>query len=359
MLIRGHSRRAGSWSICWSGKANYRTRARAEEAVTRNPNNLAALELLANVKPREGDKQSAVATFVRIAELHPKSPAVHVARAQAERATGMTREAEASLRRALELQKTYAPAQAMLFELLVQQNRLSQAIEFAEQLKSDFPRSPLGYVFEAEAAVFQKKYKDAIPPYRKALELGRAPDFAVRLYLVRTLAGEGKEALADLKRWVTDHPGHIDTRMQLGRVLVDQGDYGGAVKEFQIVLGLTPSNPLAANSIAWAYYKTGNLTQAMRFAEGAHKLAPDNPYISDTLGGLLLQQGKNKEALELLAKAATVLKDSPEVRYHYGAALARSGDKARAVQELKSALALNKSFPERDGAVALLAKLKR
>jgi predicted Zn-dependent protease len=97
----------------------------------------------------------------------------------------------------------------------------------------------------------------------------------------------------------------------------------------------------------------------MRFAEGAHKLAPDNPYISDTLGGLLLQQGKNKEALELLAKAATVLKDSPEVRYHYGAALARSGDKARAVQELKSALALNKSFPERDGAVALLAKLKR
>jgi Flp pilus assembly protein TadD len=92
---------------------------------------LAALELLANVKPREGDKQSAVATFVRIAELHPKSPAVHVARAQAERATGMTREAEASLRRALELQKTYAPAQAMLFELLVQQNRLSQAIEFA------------------------------------------------------------------------------------------------------------------------------------------------------------------------------------------------------------------------------------
>jgi putative PEP-CTERM system TPR-repeat lipoprotein len=334
-------------------------RARAEEAVTRNPNNLAALELLANVKLREGDKHSAVATFVRIAELNPKSPAVHVARAQAERAAGLPREAEASLRRALELQKTYGPAQLTLFELLMQQNRVGPAIEFAKQLKDEYPKSPLGYVFEAEAAVFQKRYKEAVPMYRKALELGRAPDFAVRLYLVRTLAGEGKEALAELQQWVTDHPRQVEPRMQLGRTLLEKGDYAGALKEFQAVLGLTPSNPLAANNLAWAYYKTGNLAEAMRFAEGARKLAPDNPYVNDTLGWLMLKQGKDKEARELLAKVASTLKDSPEVRYHYAAALAKSGDKDGAVRELNSALALSKSFPERDDAVALLENLKR
>ncbi len=333
-------------------------RARADEAVTRNPNSLAALELLGNVKLLQGDKHSAVSTFGRIVELHPKMPAAYVQRAKAERAAGSLRDAESSLRRALELQKTNVPAQTMLFEILMQQNRLKHATEFAAQLKADFPKSHVGYMLDAEALVFQKKYKEAVPGYRKALDLAEQPDLAIRLYMVRALAGESKEALADLNRWVASRPNHVQPRMLLGDVLMSAGDYAGAMKQFQAALAVAPTNALAASSLAWAYHKSGDAAQAFRFAEGAYKLDPKNPAMSDTLGWMLLQQGKTKEAHELLAKAAGLLRNSPDVRYHYAAALAKLGEKDKARAELRAALDLKQPFSEREQANALLAQLE-
>lgn len=333
-------------------------RSRAEEAVTRNPTSAAALELLASVKMREGDKHSAVATFARIVELHPKSPAAHVARAQAERAAGMPKEAEASLRRALELQRSYAPAQATLFELLVQQNRLPQALEFAKQLKAELPRSPIGHVFEAEVALVQKKFKDAVAPYQTALKIARTGDLAARVFQVRVFAGEREAALADLKRWVEEHPRQAHARAQLADVLLADGDYTGAAKEYQNVVQTAPASARLVNHLAWALHKTGDQRRALQFAESAKKLAPDDPYIDDTLGWLLLEGGKIKEARELLARAAGKLKDRPDVRYHYAAALAKSGDKERARAELSVALSTQQAFPEREEAAALMATLR-
>jgi putative PEP-CTERM system TPR-repeat lipoprotein len=334
-------------------------RARAEEAVTRNPTSTAALELLANVTLREGDKHSAVATFTRIVDLNPQSPAVHVARARAERAAGMPKEAEHSLRKALELQRTYNPAQAMLFELLMQQNRIAAAAEFAKQLRSELPKSPIGYVLDAEVALFQKRYKEAVPPYQTALALARTGELAARVYQVQLLAGDGAAALADLRRWVGDHPKQSQARAQLADALLRQGDYAAAVQEFLIVLQSDPASPSAANDLAWAYYKAGDMARAMHFAQGAQKLSPDNPHVHDTLGWLLLEQGNVSQARELLAKAAAALNDRPDVRYHHAAALAKSGDKEKARAELSAALTLDKPFTEKEQAVALLETLKR
>lgn len=330
----------------------------AQEAVTRNPNNVSALELLGNVQLAIGDKLTAVATFSRITEMAPKSPEAQVARAQAERAAGMTRDAEASLRRALELQSGFAPAQGMLFEMLMQQKRESQAAALAKQIMSESPKSPLGYVFEAEIAAQKKLYKQAVSLYRKALDLGQTPDLAVRLYFAQRLAGEKKEALDELRKWVAKHPTHIETRAEFGRALLESGDAAGAVRQFEILLGLAPANAKIANHLAWSHYKNRNLTQALRFAQGAHQLAPDDPYAADTLGWLLLQQGKVKEALELLTKAVAALKDSPVVRYHYAAALAKSGDKERARTELNVALSHKQPFEEREEAAALMAQMR-
>lgn len=122
--------------------------------------------------------------------------------------------------------------------------------------------------------------------------------------------------------------------------------------------GHAPANAKIANHLAWSHYKNKNLTQALRYAQGAHQLAPDDPYAADTLGWLLLQQGKVKEALELLAKAADALKGVPVVRYHYAAALAKSGDKDRARTELNAALSHKQPFEEREEAAALMAKLR-
>ncbi|MPZ46740.1 MAG: PEP-CTERM system TPR-repeat protein PrsT [Betaproteobacteria bacterium] len=333
-------------------------RTRAEEAVVRNPTSMAALELLARVATREGDKHSTVATFARMVDLNPRSPAAHVARARAERAAGLHREAESSLRKALDLQKAYAPAQAMLFELLIQQNRLGAAEEFAGQLKAELPKSPIGHIFEAEVAVFQKNFKQAVIPYQRALQLARTGDLAARVYEVRVLAGEGESALADLRRWVDDHPGHLHARSQLADALMKQGDYAGAVKEYLVVLQAAPADPIAANNLAWAYYKAGDMTRALRFAEGARKLSPDNPFVNDTLGWLFLEQGRVPQARELLSKAASMLKDRPEVRYHYAVVLAKVGEKEPARAELAAALGSGRPFSEREQAVALLETLK-
>ena len=101
----------------------------------------------------------------------------------------------------------------------------------------------------------------------------------------------------------------------------------------------------------------GSFSEALVHAERAHELAPTAPEILDTLGMVHLQSGNHDEAVEKLGRAAILSPESGGIRLNYSRALYKSGDAHRARLELKDMLSTIESFPERDAAEALLAKL--
>ena len=339
------------------GKAQ-QAHARAEEALSRNPSSMAAYELLGSVQLSEGDVRSAIATFSRLTDVHPKSARAHYARGRAEYAAGMQKEAETSLRNALAIDKTFAPAQSALVELLMRQKRVEPALEIARAVQNDSPKSPLGWSFEGDILAGQKKYKEALSAYERALAIAPSDAIAVRVYHARAGAGDRKAAIEDLRRWIEKHPQSPAARTQLASALLDAGDLEGAKKQYEIVAHNAPNDPVVKNNLAWAYFKARD-PRALKVAEEALKLRPNDPAIHDTLGWILVQQGNVARGTELLSIAAKALPNEPSVRYHYASGLAKSGARERARAELSSALALSKPFGEREQAVALLEELKK
>jgi len=333
-------------------------RERADGCVGRNPGSTAALKLQGQVQLAHGDKYSALATFARITEMAPTSPAAHLERAKAERLAGLLKEAEASARRALELQESLVPAQVMLFELMMQQTRTKQAAGHAEQLQAKFPKSYVGFMLEAELFLATKKFRDAADSYRKAQQFAEAsPELAIRLYMAQSLAGKSQAALDELKQWVGTHPTHVQPHMLLGDVLIRAGDYAGAGLQYEAALRIAPIYAPAARGLAWSFHKAGDNSKALRFAQGAYKLAPEDPTVIDAFGWMLLHAERVKEAKEMLAKAVAAQIDSPDVRYRYAVVLSRLGENDVARSELSAALASTRSFPERDAALALAQRL--
>ena len=333
-------------------------RTHADEALFWNPTSLAAYELLASVQMSSRDAQGAVATFNRLVEVHPKSARAHYSKGRAEYAAGMVAEAEASLRNAIALDKSYGAAHTALIELLMRQKRSGPALEFAKALQKDLPKSPAGLTLEGDIQVSLKNYKEAVTAFRAALALAPTDGTAVRLYRAQVAAGDRKAALNDLRDWVANHPKSPHARTQLATALLDVGDIEGATKEFEAVAQAAPKDPVVMTNLAWAYYKAGD-PRALTLAEDALRLRPGDPAISNTLGWILLQQGDVARATELLARAAKGLPNEPSVRYRYASGLAKSGNPERARAEVSSALSLDKPFPEREQAVALLRELNR
>ena len=334
-------------------------RARAEEALSRNPSSMAAYELLGSVQMSEGDTRGAMATYRRFVDVHPKAARAHFAKGRAEFSAGMAKEAEASLREAIALDKAFVPAQTALVELLMRQKRAEPALEIARAVQTDSPKSPLGWTFEGEILSSQKKYKEAVAAYERALALAPSDDgLAVRIYHARANAGDQKGALQGLRDWVEKFPRSLGARTLLATIMLDAGDFAGAKTHYELAAHSAPNDPVAKNNLAWAYFKARD-PRALKVAEEALKLRPNDPAINDTLGWILLQQGNVARGTELLGIAAKGLPNEPSVRYHYASALAKSGVRERARAELATALALGKPFADREQAVALLQELKR
>ena len=333
-------------------------RTHADEALFWNPASLAAFELLASVQMSSRDPQGAVTTFNRMVDVHPKSARAYHSKGRAEYAAEKFAEAEASLRNAISLDKSYGPAHVALIELLMRQKRSGPALEFARGLQKDMPKSAAGLTLEGDIHVSLKNYKEAVAAFRAALALAPTERIAMRLYHAQVAAGDRKVALDDLRGWVAKHPKSPRARTQLATALLDIGDNEGAKKEFEAIAQTAPTDPVLMTNLAWAYFKAGD-PRALTLAEDALRLRPSDPAISNTLGWILLQQGDVARATELLARAAKGLPNEPSVRYRYASVLAKSGNRERARAEVSSALSLDKPFPEREEAVALLQELKR
>ncbi|WP_229425310.1 MULTISPECIES: tetratricopeptide repeat protein [unclassified Massilia] len=234
--------------------------------------------------------------------------------------------------------------------------RTDEALAMTREVQQQNPKSPIGFLLEADLYRAQKKPELALAAYDKALGVTKSGTILIRSAELLRQMGKNKEAEARVLQFAKANPDDVPVHMYLAESYLAAKEYKPAASVLEEMVKRNPNNGAALNNLAWAYQQLKD-PRALATAEQAYKVAPTNAAVLDTLGWMLVEQGNTERGLPLLQKALAGASASPEIRYHVALGLHKSGDKKGARKELETLLAQNRPFPQLEEARSLLKTL--
>ncbi|MCC6473167.1 MAG: PEP-CTERM system TPR-repeat protein PrsT [Burkholderiales bacterium] len=301
----------------------------AQRAQVSNPDNADVLDVLGSVQVAVGERNQAVTTYRKLADLQPRSPLVYYRLGGAQALNGEVPAATESMKKALALKPDYTEARVALAQLQARAGRHSEAVKIARQVQKDAPKSSLGTALEGDILMSERKFAEAARAYEGAYQTQRAPDLVAKIHTAYGAAGNAAKADAALAAGLKEFPDNLGLRLYSAEHALRSANHRSAIEQYEQIDQKQPNNFLVLNNLAWSYQQVKD-PRALATAERAYKLRPDNPLVGDTLGWMLVEQGNVSRGLELLRKAAAQAPKSGDVRLHLVQALARSGDKSGA-----------------------------
>lgn len=329
----------------------------AQEAQAALPNHPAMVQALGMTQIAAGEPRQAIDSFMRLAELMPKSPEPQLSLARAHLAAKEPDDAIKSLRAALALRPELLPSvQRDIAAIYVSTGRHEEALREAKTLQGEHPKQPLGYVLEGEIYIAQKKGDLAEQAYRAALAKFDLPALLARTHAIMQAVGKRSQADLMAESWITRHPDDTTVLAYLGERDIREKNYERAASRYQAALERQPDNAAYLNNLAWLANELKR-PEALKYAERAHDLAPENPAIMDTLGTIVAARGQTQRGLELLGRAAELAPDAYQIRLNFAKALLKADHKAAARRELETLAKLDSRLPVQQEAASMLAGL--
>lgn len=321
-----------------------------------NPANAELLDLLGQAQLANDDAQGALDSYSKLVNVVPKSAMAQMRLATAHARLKNDSAAAEALKRAVALQPGLVQARLAQVELAMRRGRTDEALALAREVQAQEPKSPIGFLLEADLHNAQKKPALALAAYDKALALNKSGAITIRTAELLKTMGKAKEAQARVAAYARANPDDGAVQMYLAESHLTAREYKPAAAILEGLLKRSPDNGAVLNNLAWAYSQQKD-PRALATAEQAYKAAPNNAAVMDTLGWMLVEQGNTARGLPLLQKALAGTPASPEIRYHVAVGLHKSGDKNGARKELETLLAQNRPFPQLEEARSLLKTL--
>lgn len=308
------------------------------EAVSRQPTNVAALELMAEAALRSGrwqdaefalksalslqpdnlnlqlrlggvylaknDASAARDVFQGLTDRYPHSDRAWAALGLLDARLGNTDRALRELEQALTENPLLPEVQLTYGELLLIEGDLDgalQALQASSNLLRDDPQvdARLG-----QALLALDRNQEALERLRSAVDGGFRP-FDVQRSLALALVANGRHAEAE--RLLEDIPidDDGDTSVVRGYLLLEQGRYADSEQILAQVASIRPSDPRVLNLLAVALYRQGRYQEALTLLERAHELDPSGSTLEANLG-----HAEGARAAELLAQGAREVRPS-------------------------------------------------
>jgi tetratricopeptide (TPR) repeat protein len=167
----------------------------------------------------------------------------------------------------------------------------------AQYPKDVRPLDALGNILRAH-----ERYADALPYYTKAIDLTPHPSHDDwTLYYARGVCYERlnqwPKAQADLEHALKLSPDEPLVLNYLGYTWVDKDtNLKMGMDYIRKAVKLKPEDGYYVDSLGWAYYRLGDLQNAVSQMEHAVELKPDDPIINDHLGDVYWAVGRHLEA---------------------------------------------------------------
>ena len=146
-------------------------------------------------------------------------------------------------------------------------------------------------------------------------------------------------------------PDNTIARNNLGDALLQLGQTGEAIAQFQQSLAIDPNNPEANYDLGNAFLRQGRLddaiaqfqkTLAINFSDPHYSLAD----VHNNLGNVFLRQGQVEEAIAHFQKALAIHPHDADIHYNLGNAFRRQGNVNEAIAEFQAALTTKPQFAE-------------
>jgi putative PEP-CTERM system TPR-repeat lipoprotein len=366
--------------------------AAAEGARAAAPANAFVAALLADLYVRGNEPRKALETVeAALKDQQSPPPNLILARARAQVALGLLREAQEGFRMMLATNPGDAGARRALVEIMLRDNSPDSArallrdglsatpghpalvqtligIDLREggpdralatlaELQRDSRNLPATRGAKGDILMTTNRFAEAAQAYMDDLRAEPRPDLVLRAATAMNAAGRSADASRLLAEWLEKAPDDMNARMTLISNDLAGRRYAEAEKQLEIALEKQPNNAVALNNLAWIYHQK-NDPRARTTAQKAWLLAP-TAHISDTLGWILTTQGEAVLALPLLRQAARELPNEGAVQYHLAVALSEAGVREEAVGILRPLVAGTATFDEKEEAGRLLERLSR
>jgi len=194
---------------------------------------------------------------------------------------------------------------------------------------------------------------------KRACELDKSDDDGLIL-LGQVQASEGllDEAIRTYEQSAQVNPHDVRTYLSLGTLMERKDDWKKALEWYQKALQVDPDDPVAANNLAYLMLNHGgNIDVATSLAQTARSRMPESPIAADTLAWAYYKRGTYRPAIDLLKDALKQSPDNPTYHYHLGLVYAKASEKAEARGQFELVLKIAPKFAQADEIRKVLADL--
>ena len=278
---------------------------------------------------------------------HPESAASYLLQGKVRVAQAQWKEAEAVLRKALELDPNSGPAYDMLVASYLATNRLPEAAHEIETVLSKAPQNQSALMTLATIREKQKDYAKARDAYEKLLAIN--PKFVPALnnlsYLYAEQFNQPDKAYELAQKARTLDPGNAAVADTLGWAAYKRGDYSQALALLQESAGKLGANPEIQFHLGMAHYMMAQTDAARAAFQKAIAAPGDFPSKAEAQSRLALLGDGSGAASSLTAdQLEQLLQKQPNdlvVRMRLAEAYERQNDWAKAAEAYEAALKVN------------------
>ena len=193
--------------------------------------------------------------------------------------------------------------------------------------------------------------QDAVASAQRLLVLQPSDNLTrERLAFALNALGRQDDALAELEKVVVDNPASLAAYREHGRILLERGDFAGALQKFEKALLLNDEDPRLYLQLVELCVQSGNNERAVWWlsqARGKFTRLPELPYFEGQILGQLKRWKEALLAFDMAADLASKYQPSflgAEFHFQRGVAAERSGQHARSEECFRACLALDEKF---------------
>lgn len=274
----------------------------ASRVVSQNPGNPQARQLLASAYVAAGNLKGAIAT---LSEVIDYAPALADTLGRYLEQDGQFKEAAAAYTVALSQQPNNRQLKVMRIVALINGKEYSEAARYAGEARKQHPEDANYPRLQARALSGSGDRNGAIAVAESAAKTF-PKDAQTQFVLVNLYqdAGRSNDAERLLRQMLSNEPSNPTVLNHLGYLLANRGDQlDEAVTLVKKALDADPDRPEYLDSLGWAYYKRGELNDAVKYLSAAAAKLPDNSEVQDHLGDAYAKRGSMQDAIAAWTKA--------------------------------------------------------
>jgi len=271
---------------------------------------------------RKGDGPGAENDFSEAIELAPGNVEAYTRFAELRLAQKRFGEAGRLYEKALSFNAQAEEPLYGLVTLFLSQHQPGQALRRLQVQMARIPdRASLEFLL-AQTLVANQKQQEAQNALGQAIALDRN-DVPAYLLLAQLQAAAGRldDAAATMERSMRENPRDVRSFVDLGVYEERRGNWQKAQDLYKEVLQIQPNEPTAANNLSFLLLEHGgNLGYAISLAQTARGEMPDSANAADTLGWAYYKSGVYDYSIHLFQEAIKKTPKNSTYHYHLGLA---------------------------------------